>query len=112
MSRETSTYCCDLRDFLSDLLNFMEEQIRQAASDPADQLAAIDAAGSVVPLMNDRLSKPEGHVLLTQFMLVFENGIDREWWGKLKGMPADEFAKETAVLLRQIGCVKDLVAAS
>lgn len=51
--------------FWTDLLDFMEEQIRQSASTTADQLAAIDAASGVIPLMRDRLLKedPEAQFL-------------------------------------------------
>ena len=33
-------YRCDVRDFVSDLMNFIKEQIGRAVDDPLDQFAA------------------------------------------------------------------------
>jgi len=48
-------YRCDVRDFVSDLLSMIKEQIGGAVDDPLDQFAATVAASGVVPVMRERL---------------------------------------------------------
>ena len=40
MNDQTRHYRCDMRDFVSDLMNFTKEQIGRAIDDPLDQFAA------------------------------------------------------------------------
>ena len=46
-------YRCDVRAFVSDLMNFIKEQIDRAVDDPLDQFAATVAASGVVPVMRE-----------------------------------------------------------
>jgi hypothetical protein len=121
---------CDLRDVLADLLDFMEEQIKGAVENPDDQLAAVDAASGVIPLMRDRLYAkagtpedevlthlaPEDRILPTQFLFVlgnaFESGWWREWWDRLAKLQPWEFREEATSLLESIAELKTVVAES
>ena len=77
----------------------MEEQIKQALSNPADQSAAIDAATGTIPLMRDRLrtDDAESKVLWTQFLFIFENRIEdpywKQWWQKFANLAHFEAKK-------------------
>jgi len=118
---QNNVHRCDLRDFLADLLHFMEEQIKQALSNPADQSAAIDAATGTIPLMRDRLrtDDAESKVLWTQFLFIFENRIEdpywKQWWQKFANLAPDEFAGEAKKLIGDpnsgdeglIGCAQE-----
>jgi hypothetical protein len=48
----------DATDCAYDLFSFMEEQIEVAKSNPADQLAAIDAASGAIPIVEKKCRKP------------------------------------------------------
>jgi hypothetical protein len=45
----------DLKSFLLDNLNFIQQQIEQAQNNPSGRHAALDAARGVVPLLRERL---------------------------------------------------------
>jgi hypothetical protein len=60
----------EFASFVLDLLDFMEEKIREARDDESSRPAAIGEAGGAVPVLRDRLSEDED--MLTRFMLVFD----------------------------------------
>ena len=62
---------CNPRDFVLDLLNFVAEQIELAKANPADQLAAIDAASGVIPALKSRLDDD----LKSTFGIVLQNRL-------------------------------------
>jgi hypothetical protein len=62
---------CNPRDFVLDLLNFVAEQIELAKANPADQLAAIDAASGVIPVLKSRLDDD----LKSTFGIVLQNRL-------------------------------------
>src|SRR5258708_29729231 len=99
-----TAYRCDLKDFLHDLLSFVEEQLKEAVAKPEDQLAAVDAASGVIPLMMDRLF--EDQALLAQFMLALGDKIDerlwQEQWNKFAKMERGEFEVTAHKMLEAI----------
>jgi hypothetical protein len=99
------------RDCLLDLLRFIEEQIQQAKTDAADQLAAVDAASGVVPLIMRRLDESEH--FKTTFMLAFDNQFDRirwhDWWEQFAKVGPEDFSAQADNLLSSIGVVKPIL---
>lgn len=91
----------DLADFLSDLLDFVEEKIKEALSDPGCQLAAITEAAGAMPIMRHRLR--EDQFRWTQFVLVLgsriEAGYWQEWWDSFGRMDREEFSSEADALI-------------
>jgi len=55
MNDQVRHYRCDVRDFVSDLMDLIKEQIKRAIDDPLDQFAATVAAAGVVPVIRQRL---------------------------------------------------------
>jgi len=115
---QTSRFRCDLRDFLLDLLDFVEEQIEQAVSEPADQRAAVDAASGVVPVIRDRLNSdpsPQVEALWASFLLVpgnkFEERYWRTEWDALEIMAPDDFREAARVLIELIETLRQVVRA-
>ena len=97
----------DLGLSLFNLLEFIEEQLERARSDPTERYAAVDAASGVIPFIRKRLEGDEE--LTTQFLLVFDAEFYdhwKEWWGKLAKANADEFEDEAARLIHKIQFVK------
>src|SRR5690348_6794997 len=86
-----------LVDFLSDLLDFIEEKINEAVTDPGSRAGAIEEAAGAMPLMLDRLNN-EHEGMGLQFVLVLGNKIEkrcwRDWWNSLAKMKEEEFLRE------------------
>jgi hypothetical protein len=103
---------CNPRDFVVDLLNFVAEQIELAKTNPADQLAAIDAASGVIPLLKSRLDDYRK----TSFVLALGNKFDgdtwRKEWDELAAMKSpEEFGSAADALLGTIKILRtDVVA--
>jgi hypothetical protein len=91
----------DFADFVLDLLDFMEEKIREALDDEGSRPAAIGEAAGAVPLLRDRLREDE--VAQAQFMLVF--GVQlfephaTPWWAEFARMERAEFEQRAADLV-------------
>jgi hypothetical protein len=82
----------DLRGFLLDNLNFIQEQIEQAQNDPSDRRAAVDAARGVVPFLRERLCGLDDPLQATFMLLASEWWADNHWtdqWDALNN--ANEF---------------------
>jgi hypothetical protein len=81
--------------FMLDLLDFMEEKIREAIDDECSRSAAISEAAGAVPVLRDRLR--ENEVAQAQFMLVFDaqmfDADAAKWWSDLEQMDRTEFEK-------------------
>lgn len=63
-----SSFRTDLTEYLLDLLDFVEEKIKEAKNDPASRAAALSEAMGALPIMKDRLYY-EDQVVLTQLLL-------------------------------------------
>jgi hypothetical protein len=91
----------DFTAFILDLLDFLEEKIREALEDESSRLAAIGEAAGAVPLLRDRLT--ENEVAQAQFMLVFDaqmfDADAAKWWSDLAQIDRAEFEKLAADLV-------------
>jgi hypothetical protein len=98
--------------FVLDVLDFMEEKIREALTDETSQVSAIAEAAGAVPLLRDRLQEDE--VKQTQFMLVFDDQLFEphatRWWWEFARMDRAAFEKQAADLVRQHGMLAALRA--
>ena len=97
----------DATDCVHDLFSFMEEQIELAKSNPADQLAAIDAAGGVIPILEKRL---ETHKTLPQLLVLFGDFASlRRRLHELAAMDRTEFEAKVGGVLEAAGVAKSLL---
>ncbi|MCK1516115.1 hypothetical protein IVB22_26950 [Bradyrhizobium sp. 190] len=97
----TSTRRTEFAAFVLDLIDFMEEKIREGLLGEASRPGAVAEAAGVVPLMRDRLT--ENEVVQAQFMLVFDEQMfdadAAKWWTDLARMDRAEFEKRAADLV-------------
>lgn len=110
----TSTRRTELKPFILDLLDFMEEKIREAIANEASRTGAISEAAGVVPLLRDRLC--ENEVAQTQFMLVFDGQLYEphaiRWWAEFARMERTEFEKQAADLVRPLAALRAVAETS
>jgi hypothetical protein len=98
-------------DCVHDLFSFMEEQIKLAKSNPADQLAAIDAASGVIPIIEQRLES--GTTLTAQIVLLFGDFASlRRQLNELAAMDRAEFEEKIDDVLKTVTCAKSLLPQS
>jgi hypothetical protein len=94
----TTTRRTERAPFLLDLLDFIEEKIREAVTDEASQAAA-------VPLLRDR--SREDDETTAGFMLVLDEAIygpdAANWWTALGRLERPEFEKQAALLVAPQG---------
>ncbi|UFW48210.1 MULTISPECIES: hypothetical protein [Bradyrhizobium] len=95
----------DFADFVLDLLDFMEEKLKEALRGETSRVGAVnEAAGTVAPL-RDRLR--ENELVQTQFMLVFDNELYEPHatgrWRDLARMPRADFEAEVEAFLKTGG---------
>jgi len=101
----TSNRRTEFSPFVLDLLDFVEEKIREAVDDEASREGALGEAAGVVPLLRDRLR--ENEVAQAQFMLVFGSQLHEphatQWWTDFARMDRVDFLKQAADLVRPQG---------
>ena len=89
----TSQRRTDFTAFVLDLMDFIEERIREALDDEGSRVGAIAEAGGAVPVLRDRLR--ENDVLNANFILglgnMFEGRWADEWWGDFAKMERPMF---------------------
>lgn len=95
----------EFADFVLDLLDFMEEKLREAQRDETSRIGAVnEAAGAVAPL-RDRLR--ENELVQAQFMLVFDNELYEPHatgrWRGLARMPRADFEAEVEAFFKPDG---------
>lgn len=97
----TTTRRTELAHFLLNLLDCMEEKIREAVADEASQAAAVSEAAGAVPLLRDRSREDDD--TKAGFTLVFDEAIysldAANWWTALGRMERPEFEKQAALLV-------------
>jgi hypothetical protein len=97
---------------LLDLLDFIDEKLREALDDPASQLAAATEAGCAMPLMLERLREDE--VIGATFVLVLGTKLERqhwlEWWHNFARMEREEFGREAADLIDRVTVLRRFLA--
>ncbi|MCA1411703.1 hypothetical protein I6F30_11205 [Bradyrhizobium sp. NBAIM20] len=79
--------------FVLDLMDFIEEKIREAMDDERSRAPAIGEAAGAVPVLRDRLQ--ENDVVNANFILALGNVIETryapDWWGNFAKMDRREF---------------------
>jgi hypothetical protein len=84
----TSRRHTEFAPFVLDLLDFMQEKLREAIADEASQAGAVSEAAGVLPLLRDRLREDE--TKKAQFMLVFDEYLygphATQWWATFARM--------------------------
>jgi hypothetical protein len=98
-----SNYRCDLRSFLLDSIEFMIEQTELARL-PNDQVAAVDAAGGIVPFIKARLS--EDHAIASPLILVLQELLASEQWAKMARDPSEAFLSKIDNILDRLRAAK------
>jgi hypothetical protein len=97
----TSYRRTEFAPFVLDILDFMEERIREAIADEGSRASAIGEAAGVIPLLRDRLREDE--TKQAQFMLVFDNQMydadAARWWTDLGLMERPAFETRAAGLV-------------
>ena len=103
---------CDVWDFVSDLMDFIKDQIGRAVDDPLDQFAATLVASGVVPLMRERLVPknearlvPEDVALWADLVLLLTSYLDRADGDDLASLgkrSRDDFVNEAIGLIERI----------
>jgi hypothetical protein len=100
----------DLKSFLLDNLNFIQEQIELARNNPSDRHAAVDAARGVVPFLRERLCGLDDP-LQTSFSLAvgywWEGNNWTEAWDRLG--KAEEFETQAEALNHAITAFRPLL---
>jgi hypothetical protein len=108
----TSSRYTAFAPFVLDVLDFLEEKIREAVADEASRVGAISEAAGAIPLLRDRLR--ENDVVQGQFMLVFDVQLFEPyatpWWAEFGRMDRREFEKQAADLVRPQGVLAALRA--
>jgi hypothetical protein len=87
--------------FVLDLVDFMDEKIREAITDEGSRVAAVAEAAGALPLLRDRLR--ENEVAKAQFMLVFDEYLYEpyatQWWADFARMDRSSFEEQAARLV-------------
>lgn len=74
-------YRTEMKPFVLDLLDFIDEKIAEAEKDPASRAGALVEAAGALPIIKDRLYR-EDQTALAQFMLVGFFDLDFERLGQ------------------------------
>ena len=99
--------------FVLDLLDFMEEKLREATVDEASRAGAVSEAAGVLSLLRDRLRENED--VQAQFILVFSEYLygphAADWWTGFARMDRPAFDKEAEVLMGLLVVLRQVAAA-
>ena len=113
MTKANRHYRCEVRDFVSDLLDFTRDQIGCAIDDPNDQAAAMVAASGAVPVIRDRLV-PEHEAMWATLVLLLTPYLDGKDGGALAELgkiSRNDFATAASRLLERIDFAQSRVLA-
>lgn len=109
----TSHRHTEFAPFVLDLLDFMEEKLREAIADEASQAGAVSEAAGLLPPLRDRLRYNE--VVQAQFILVFSdylyNPHAADWWIGFARMDRPAFEKEAETLVGLLAVLRQVAAA-
>jgi hypothetical protein len=103
----TSTRRTELASFVLDLVDFVEEKLREGLADESLRAAAVSEASGAVPLLRDRLR--EDDAMKTNFMLLLDSQVydadAAKWWSDLAGMDRAGFERLAADLVKPQGAL-------
>jgi hypothetical protein len=105
------SYRCDLRDFLDDCLSFMQEQLDEAVANAQGQIAAVNAASGVIPLMGKRLCAEDPALgLAFLFVLGYERFSKEHWrdeWDNIARLKRSKFLEEASDITSGIAVLRE-----
>jgi hypothetical protein len=108
----TSQRHTEFAPFVLDLLDFMEEKLREAIADDASRSGAVREAAGALPLLRDRLRENED--VQAQFILVFSEYLygphAAEWWTVFARMDRPAFEKEADALVSLLAVLRQVAA--
>jgi hypothetical protein len=99
-----SSFRTDLAEYLLDLLDFVEEKIKEAKNDPASRAGALSEAMGALPIMKDRLHH-EDQVALMQLLLI---GFFDEDLTQLAVLPEHELLRRVGDLDQRHAVIRDI----
>ena len=109
----TSQRHTEFAPFVLDLLDFMEQKLREATADEASRAGAVSEAAGVIPLLRDRLR--ENETAQAQFMLVFDEYLygphAAQWWAGFARMDRPAFEKEAETLVGLLAVLRQVATA-
>lgn len=100
----------DLKGFLLDNLNFIQEQIEQAQNNPSDRRGAVDAARGVVPFLRERLVGLDDPIAVLFSLAVGQWWEGANWtdsWDKFN--KGDDFDAQARDLINAITTFRQLL---
>lgn len=107
-------YRTPLVDTLLDLLDFVDEKLREALDDPLSQLAATIEAGCAMPVILARLR--EDQAIGLNFLLALETKLEkqhwRQWWDCLANSEREEFCRDAKDVLDRIEALRKVLGAN
>jgi hypothetical protein len=99
--------------FVCDLLDFIEEKLREAIANETCQAGAVSEAASALPVLRDRLRENED--VQATFILVFSGYLygphAADWWPVFARMHRPAFEKESDTLLGLLAVLRQAAAA-
>jgi hypothetical protein len=101
----------DLRRCIQSLLDFIVEQLELGKS-PPDQLAAVVAAGGVIPYLRSRLSKDNNIAAYVLLAFPFGRYVQQDWddvWKQLANEPPNTYAKSAVEIIDCIQTLKTVI---
>jgi hypothetical protein len=108
-----STRHTEFAPFVLDLLDFMEEKLREAIAIEASRAGAVSEAASALPLLRDRLRENED--VQATFILVFSDYLcgphAADWWPVFARMDRPAFEKEAEALVGLLAVLRQAAAA-
>jgi len=100
----------DFAAFVLDLMDFIEERIREALDSEPSRAVAIVEAGGAAPVLRDRLHEDEA--VLGQLLLLLGEQLDEsrgpDWWRTFAITDRAEFEREAENLLKPGGTLAAL----
>jgi hypothetical protein len=104
----------ELEAFVLDLMDFIEEKVREALDNDEARAGAVAEAAGAVPVLRDRLRENES--VLGQFLLLFGEQLDEsqgpDWWRAFASMERTDFEKEAEDLLGTMTALRKAAAAA
>ena len=95
----------DLTEYLMDLLDFVEEKIKEAQNDHASRAGALSEAMGAFPIIKDRLYR-EDKKTLTQLLLI---GFFDEDLMQLATLPNGEIIKKTDDVCEHLSVIRSIL---
>jgi len=107
-----STRHTEFVPFVLDLLELIEEKLREAIVDEASQAGAVSEAAGVLPLLRDRMRDNEA--IQATFILVLSDylyGHAADWWPVFARMDRSAFEKEAETIVGLLAVLRLAAAA-